>query len=146
MRSFTDKMNHLTAVKLVLIASNISSRSLSGHIENITNSMTTGKLPQLKHIITLSSPGQTNYTSPARTYRDFLHCGKQVSIDALQAAERMVKDDDLVNLQFTSGTTGLPKAAMLTHRYLHSRSHLLSLLICTGTLLTTVVSLGPECT
>ncbi|KAH7125145.1 hypothetical protein B0J11DRAFT_614579 [Dendryphion nanum] len=105
-----------TSVKFVLIARNIGSRSLSHHIEGIKSSMTAGRLPQLKHVTTLPSSFQTDYKPLDRTYRSFLDSGEQVSIDALQAAERKVKDGDLVNLQFTSGTTGLPKAAMLTHR------------------------------
>jgi fatty-acyl-CoA synthase len=35
---------------------------------------------------------------------------------SLQAVRRTVRPDDAVNIQFTSGTTGLPKAATLSHR------------------------------
>ncbi|KAG6026714.1 hypothetical protein E4U41_001186, partial [Claviceps citrina] len=38
--------------------------------------------------------------------------------DALRRATRRVSAHQVVNLQFTSGTTGLPKAAMLTHHNL----------------------------
>ncbi len=34
----------------------------------------------------------------------------------LVARERAARSDDIYNIQFTSGTTGLPKGAMLTHR------------------------------
>jgi fatty-acyl-CoA synthase len=34
----------------------------------------------------------------------------------LSARERAVKSGDVFNIQFTSGTTGMPKGAMLTHR------------------------------
>ncbi|MFT4081652.1 MAG: class I adenylate-forming enzyme family protein [Nocardioides sp.] len=45
-----------------------------------------------------------------------------LSFTTLMAGEPQVADfvpepDDLVNIQFTSGTTGLPKGCMLTHRY-----------------------------
>ena len=36
--------------------------------------------------------------------------------DALAAAEAALHPDDAINIQFTSGTTGLPKGATLTHR------------------------------
>src|SRR6201999_2094025 len=34
----------------------------------------------------------------------------------LAARERAALADDIYNIQFTSGTTGMPKGAMLTHR------------------------------
>ncbi|KAL5514338.1 hypothetical protein ACEPAG_2426 [Sanghuangporus baumii] len=37
---------------------------------------------------------------------------------AVEELERMATNNDVINLQFTSGTTGMPKAASLTHRNL----------------------------
>ncbi|KAK3384827.1 hypothetical protein B0H63DRAFT_171922 [Podospora didyma] len=50
-----------------------------------------------------------------RTYKDALADGSKVSPARLHQAERKVLPHLVCNLQFTSGTTGLPKAAMLTH-------------------------------
>jgi len=49
------------------------------------------------------------------TYQDVLANGARISAARLHAAERKVLPHLVCNLQFTSGTTGLPKAAMLTH-------------------------------
>lgn len=50
------------------------------------------------------------------TYADTLQRGSRVSLELLHSAERKVLPHLICNLQFTSGTTGLPKAAMLTHQ------------------------------
>ncbi|MGA7777523.1 MAG: AMP-binding protein [Paraburkholderia sp.] len=50
----------------------------------------------------------------AQRFSDLLHA--DVDSTTLQAVRRTVRPDDAVNIQFTSGTTGLPKAATLTHR------------------------------
>lgn len=51
-----------------------------------------------------------------QTYDELIRWSKGGSNDGLQDAMRRVLPHQVVNLQFTSGTTGLPKAAMLTHQ------------------------------
>lgn len=49
------------------------------------------------------------------TYADLLKTGARASHSSLHRVGRKVLAHHVCNLQFTSGTTGLPKAAMLTH-------------------------------
>lgn len=53
-----------------------------------------------------------------RTYDDLVQRGKHRSNADLFVRIQSVRASDVCNLQFTSGTTGNPKAAMLTHWYL----------------------------
>ncbi|PYI11406.1 acetyl-CoA synthetase-like protein [Aspergillus sclerotiicarbonarius CBS 121057] len=49
------------------------------------------------------------------TWEDMLEEGALVTMGTLLEAEGQVRSEDTVILQFTSGTTGAPKAAMLSH-------------------------------
>lgn len=69
------------------------------------------RLPELKTVISLKgSAGRC-----IRTYHEFRQAGDAISDAELQSIMRFQSADQVCNLQFTSGTTGTPKAAMLTH-------------------------------
>lgn len=56
------------------------------------------------------------------TYPELLKQGLKVSQNDLSRLSRKVLSHNVCNLQFTSGTTGLPKAAMLTHHNIVNNS------------------------
>ena len=67
------------------------------------------KLPCLRRLVSLGPRPASGWL----TWDDLLtHRPNQ----ELAARERSAKSTDIYNIQFTSGTTGLPKGAMLTHR------------------------------
>jgi fatty-acyl-CoA synthase len=72
---------------------------------------TSPRFPRLKRLISLGDrpgPGWLAWSDIER--------GPRARPDAVEARARTVRADDVHNIQFTSGTTGLPKGAMLTHR------------------------------
>ena len=69
------------------------------------------RLPHLRHVIRLgrdATPGMLNFD-------DLLDGLDADALARLAAVAATVQFDDAVNIQFTSGTTGAPKGATLTH-------------------------------
>lgn len=48
-------------------------------------------------------------------YKDLLNKASDAHILKVKKAQQLVRPENILNLQFTSGSTGLPKAAALTH-------------------------------
>ena len=70
------------------------------------------KLPSLQFVIRLGdgkTPGMSNFG-------ELLTPPSDAEKDALAALGKTLKADEPINIQFTSGTTGNPKGATLTHR------------------------------
>ena len=70
-------------------------------------------LPHLRAIVDLSGPS----TGTGRLGVDeFLAAGKSVSEDEARRVAAAVSPDDVVDILYTSGTTGVPKGVMSAHR------------------------------
>jgi fatty-acyl-CoA synthase len=69
------------------------------------------KLPFLKNVIVLgnhSYPGTFNF-------EDIMKLSDDVGDEKLEQRMDSLQPDDVINMQYTSGTTGFPKGVMLTH-------------------------------
>ncbi len=88
------------------------------------------RLPFLKNIILISEkqyPGMF-------TWEEVMKMGEEVTDEELAARRATLEPDDVINMMYTSGTTGFPKGVMLTHHNL----------IANGCGLAECMNIGPE--
>jgi fatty-acyl-CoA synthase len=69
------------------------------------------RFPRLRNIVYI---GQEKYRGMYNT-AEILLLGSNIDDDVLREAKEQVNCFDVVNMQYTSGTTGFPKGVMLTH-------------------------------
>ncbi len=72
--------------------------------------------------------GATQRPSPGfLAWPEVLDEGRQVTIERLREATELLDCDDAINIQYTSGTTGFPKAVVLTHHNILNNAYFASL-------------------
>ncbi|WP_332758846.1 FadD3 family acyl-CoA ligase [Streptomyces sp. MT206] len=74
----------------------------------------TGPLPGLEHleqVVVLAEDAPASF----RTWKDFLAGGDRVPAEAVRARAAAIRPDAPSDIIFTSGTTGSPKGAVITH-------------------------------
>ncbi len=96
--------------------------TINGHrgIDYIAELRQTGaldrRLPHLRHIIHLPRTVDDPCPEGLMPYARLAGMGAAVSEAELSARESEVGIDDIINMQYTSGTTGFPKGVMLSSR------------------------------
>ncbi|KAJ5573987.1 uncharacterized protein N7459_008414 [Penicillium hispanicum] len=81
-----------------------------------TTNLTSTSVPSLKQIIMVdNSAGRVN-TNSYKSVTPFSSIMSQLPADGAALPKQHLSPHDTVNIQFTSGTTAMPKAACLSHR------------------------------
>jgi fatty-acyl-CoA synthase len=83
--------------------------------------LTDRELPALRRVILFDPKAPDRTPGPLRgvmTWQDLRDAAGEVSPSRLESASAALDPDDPINIQYTSGTTGFPKAVLLTHHNL----------------------------
>ncbi len=73
------------------------------------------KLPYLKNIVYIPYDKNSEIPNGLSCWDDMMALGKNVTDEELDAVSSSLSPDEVINMQYTSGTTGFPKGVMLTH-------------------------------
>jgi fatty-acyl-CoA synthase len=71
------------------------------------------KLPFLKNVVLMG--GDAPNELPIMSFAEFLQRGEEVSGEELRGRQASLDAEEVINMQYTSGTTGFPKGVQLTH-------------------------------
>lgn len=118
-------LNHLNASHLIISAeSNLPRKEPRNNIpllQHILQDLTNPKLesaiiPSLQNIIFVDNSSGRVDTSDFKCLTPYNSITSDLQADGNALPPRDLSPNDIVNIQFTSGTTAMPKAACLTHR------------------------------
>jgi fatty-acyl-CoA synthase len=71
-------------------------------------------LPYLKHVVLIGDQAAASAPHPM-SFDAFMEEAEKVSADELEERQDSLSADEVINMQYTSGTTGFPKGVQLTH-------------------------------
>ncbi|NOR42382.1 MAG: AMP-binding protein [Gammaproteobacteria bacterium] len=93
-------------------------QELIPELQNNNTEITSKRLPNLHRIILYDpdDPLHTEIPAPGFTsWQEVIHAAQTISQQELDEQTLKLDRDDVINIQYTSGTTGSPKAVMLSH-------------------------------
>ena len=96
-----------SGVSVLVAARNFRETDYVGMIAQVR-----GDLPDLRHVVLLGDDEAPDW---AEGWTAFVSRGEGVETAALREREATLDPDDAINIQYTSGTTGAPKGATLSH-------------------------------
>ncbi len=114
LHELADALN-VADVATLIVGAPFKSSDFVGMVETLCPEVREGgewrsaSLPRLRRLVTIDG-----HSRPGWSHWSDLEAGEIAP--ELRARELTAKSDDVYNIQFTSGTTGLPKGAMLTHK------------------------------
>jgi fatty-acyl-CoA synthase len=71
------------------------------------------ELPHLRHAVLIGEGSREGL--PIMGFEEFMERGAEVSPEELEERQESLGADEVINMQYTSGTTGFPKGVQLTH-------------------------------
>jgi len=80
-----------------------------------TTDLNIENLPRLKNIVYIQYDADSPSPDGFSTWADMMAAGESVDEQEVFDIGRTISPHDIVNMQYTSGTTGFPKGVMLTH-------------------------------
>jgi fatty-acyl-CoA synthase len=90
---------------------------LQGAVSELTQDdegeLSLDELPYLKNVVLMG--GEPPQELPIMNFAQFLEKAEEVSDEALRERQASLDAEDVINMQYTSGTTGFPKGVQLTH-------------------------------